>query len=237
MPAIREESNQKTNRIPVHIIPPGAKPPGLLQRSMIIQTLPEEPSKPKVTPSNRYHDSVEQVVADYLHFSKYGKTLPVTRGYASLACPCCNDRNRENMQRQRDRFRAPPAEPDPEKLPEALASPPEPNPNPRPIEDVPYLSPRRYLQPTQSDLRNFPASWMDYQPMPYAQTYLNPEFNRAAMLQRYEEDRKQYHDDASMKYISGRVLDANTKYDLAMKKLERSLNNFSVSREESDLSY
>lgn len=85
-----------------------------------------------------------------------------------------------------------------------------------------------------AEQRDFPASWMDYQPHPYAQVYLNSEFNRASMLQSYEEDRKQY-DDASMAYVSGRVLDANTKYDLAMKKLERSLNNFSVTREDSDL--
>lgn len=87
---------------------------------------------------------------------------------------------------------------------------------------------------SDAEARNFPVSWMDYQPLPYAQTYLNSEFNRASMLKSYEEDRKQY-DDASMAYVSSRVLEANTKYDLAMKRLERSLNNFSDTREASDL--
>ena len=46
MPAIREESSLNSGRIPVHIIPPGTKPPGSFNNSMIIQNLPEEPRKP-----------------------------------------------------------------------------------------------------------------------------------------------------------------------------------------------
>nr|KAG5705863.1 hypothetical protein BaRGS_030753 [Batillaria attramentaria] len=242
MPAIREESPLRTNRIPVHIIPPGAaaKREGLFQKSMIIQTLPDEPKKPppKVTPGTRYHDNVEQVVADYLHFSRYGKVLPVTQGFAPLACPCCVDRNRENIQRIKERNRPPPQEPDLtlEPGPETGSNDPEPGPS-HAADGAP--SPRRRDEPSpRRDPNgrgydygrsggNFPSSWMEYQPLPYAHTYLNPEFNRAVLLQGYEEDRKQ-HDDASAAYVSGRVLDANTKYDLAMDRLERSLKtNFS----------
>ncbi|XP_076462563.1 uncharacterized protein LOC143294932 [Babylonia areolata] len=244
MPAIREESNMRTNRIPVHIIPPGSGPQAPLQSSMIIQNLPDPPRDPppKVTPSNRYHDNVEQVVADYLHFSRYGQVLPVSHGFAPLACPCCADRNRENVKRMKDRSRAPPPDPDPDTLPPPLSDPELPSSsssaNIRRTEGEDVLDPRLARGPAgRDDPRNFPASWMDYQPVPYAQTYLNSEFNRAAALRSYQEDRKQY-DDASMAYVSGRVLDASSKYDLAMKKLERSLHNFSDdSRELSDLSY
>ncbi|XP_070195149.1 uncharacterized protein [Littorina saxatilis] len=118
LPAIREESPFKTNRIPVHIIPPGASLQRIQGGSMLIQNLPDEPSKPppKVTPSNRYHDSVDQIVSDYLHFSKYGEVIPVSNGFAPNVCPCCMDRNRENVQMLKQRNRAPPEEPDPNSL-------------------------------------------------------------------------------------------------------------------------
>lgn len=163
------------------------------------------------------------------------------------------DRNRENMKLKKERNRAPAQQQDPGNTiaepgfvdpdPGAAAAAGRDSMNPRgravgfsDTVDVREVSPRRRggRELVDAEQRDFPASWMDYQPHPYAQVYLNSEFNRASMLQSYEEDRKQY-DDASMAYVSGRVLDANTKYDLAMKKLERSLNNFSVTREDSDL--
>ncbi|XP_070195150.1 uncharacterized protein [Littorina saxatilis] len=215
LPAIREESPFKTNRIPVHIIPPGASLQRIQGGSMLIQNLPDEPSKPppKVTPSNRYHDSVDQIVSDYLHFSKYGEVIPVSNGFAPNVCPCCMDRNRENVQMLKQRNRAPPEEPDP-KISER---------------SVPERGngDRRW----RATNRHFPSSWMDYQPLPHTRTYLNAEFNRVSMVQSYEEDRKQY-ENANMEYVSGRVLDANTKYDLAMLKLQRSLRNFSEDDDE-----
>ena len=185
----------------------------------------------QVTPGNRYHDNVQQVVADYLHFSRYGEVLPVTQGFAPSACPCCMDRNRQNLHLLKERNRAPPPEPDPDTLPPPRGAPPQPPDQDKPEgAGLPVPDGRDVRVPVEAG-RGFPASWMDFQPTPYAQTYLNSEFNRASLVQGYEQDRRQY-EDASMAYVSGRVLDASTKYDLAMKKLERSLNNFTVSDRE-----
>ncbi|XP_025109690.1 uncharacterized protein LOC112573481 [Pomacea canaliculata] len=240
LPAIREESRLSTSRIPVHIIPPGATlNPSLFRSSMVIQTLPSDTIKPppKVMPSlNKMRDEgVEQVVAHYLHFSRYRQSLPITCGFAPLPCPCCSDRNRENLRLKGHPLPNPVSEPSLTKLDRdqnvdsATRSPranlddssfnrgsprqkqPQQHQNHRLQQSMPY-------EPSLN--RTLMTSWMDYQPLLHARTYLNPEFNRPHLVREYEENRK-HHEDASRAYVTNLVLNANAKYHQAMQKLER----------------
>lgn len=175
------------------------------------------------------------MVAHYLHFSRYRQALPITCGFAPLPCPCCSDRNRENLRLKGHPLPDPVSEPSLTKLDRnqnmdgATRSPranlddssfnrgsprqkqPQQHQNHRLQQSMPY-------EPSLN--RTFMTSWMDYQPLLHARTYLNPEFNRPHLVREYEENRK-HHEDASRAYVTSLVLNANAKYHQAMQKLER----------------
>lgn len=183
-------------------------------RPILIQTLPPDPrraptQKPRSEPQSRKpvsqpDTSVDQVVADYLHYAKYSAAVPVkTESWDSnetLYCSCCSDRNSENIRRKRG---LPPEKPvhSPARKTEQH-SPPEADHGER----------SRSLRPTIPPNQ----SWMSYQPLPYAQTYLNPEFNRPALVQEYLQSSQ--GDDERAK-VRVQIMESNTKFDQAMKKL------------------
>ncbi|KAH3696915.1 uncharacterized protein LOC127861399 isoform X1 [Dreissena polymorpha] len=208
---------------------------------------PVESQKPKkevfkmqmsshLTPKDLNHTLVDGLVADYLHYSRYGHVIPVYEGSSATSCPCCTDRNRQNVRT-------------------LLGFP---NHVLKPVHTTHALAPTKYdhksaIKPTKddelkADTTLFPNSmyanlqrqrahrkepspeeirlkqlanqshrqtWMNYQPLPYATNYLNPEFNRptavSAMRDLHARNRDNY-----MKY---QVLEADTQYDQAMTKL------------------
>ncbi|XP_035824702.1 uncharacterized protein LOC106011291 [Aplysia californica] len=94
--------------VPVQVVPKGTK---LMKGAsghapILVQALPPEVTdpKPKMKPSDRHYTAVDQVVADYLHYARYGQVAPVLYGGGAggggLNCACCVDRNRENVARK-----------------------------------------------------------------------------------------------------------------------------------------
>jgi len=69
---------------------------------------PPEPKKPQkelfkmqmtnhLSPKDVNHTLIDGLVADYLHYSRYGHVIPVYEGTSATSCPCCTDRNRQNV--------------------------------------------------------------------------------------------------------------------------------------------
>lgn len=170
---------------------------------------------------------VDQVVADYLHYAKYGQVMPVLYGGGTgvgsigtgggLNCACCTDRNRESMKKKmalargEDIFQ----EDNKTNLPDGT-------PHDTPHKGLTNISEEPSPRP-QPAMRgpppHAPQSWGYYQPTPYAGTFLNPEFNRPFVQRAVLEDdgrkERDQHD-----YINTRVLEANFKYEKNMEKLE-----------------
>ncbi|XP_067679905.1 uncharacterized protein [Haliotis asinina] len=197
----------------------GASPRNVQQvrvnnRPILIQTLPPDPRKEPAhkprpqpqprKPANPTDTSVDQVVADYLHYAKYSAAIPVKTDTwdrnDTLYCSCCSDRNSENMRRKRG---LPPEKPAHSSALKAEQRPAEAN-----VREE-RSRPLRTTIPSNQ-------SWMSYQPLPYAQTYLNPEFNRPAVVQEYLQSTQ--GDDERDK-VRAQILESNTKFDQAMKKL------------------
>jgi len=59
------------------------------------------------------------------------------------------------------------------------------------------------------------GAWVNYQPLPYATNYLNPEFNRPAELNSLYNAESH---NANL-YMKHKVLEANSNFDNAMSKL------------------
>lgn len=191
------------------------------------------PTAKYLPPKEVSHTLVDGLVADYLHFARYGHVIPVYEGTSVTTCPCCTDRNRQNVRTLLG-------------FPKHVAV------------DVPVPVPTKYDrlstlkrskeedEELNSETTSYPNSmyaraqrqkelghnertmkhiagetqkqtWMNYQPLPYATNYLNPEFSRPSELRSlYDTD----PNDVQI-YMKNRVLEAHTQYDSAMDKLYR----------------
>ncbi|KAK3091469.1 hypothetical protein FSP39_020025 [Pinctada imbricata] len=158
-----------------------------------------------LAPIDTRHTLVDGVVADYLHYAKYGHVIPIYEGSGIQACPCCTDRNKENVRSLLG-------------FPSSLSD------VPATFSDVKkqaWRSPRE----TQNEgshpeyrFYNPGQSWLSTQPLPYASNYLNPEFNRPAVLHNYKVG---VRTEKENNYINSKVLDASKQYEESMKKLEK----------------
>lgn len=182
--------------------------------------------------SNPHKTIVDGLVADYLHYAQYGHIIPVYEGTGSLSCSCCTDRNRENVRTMLG-FPSNPSD----KYATTSAKIMGPNPKPDtwltgsskpPVPKSPVSnshSPRfdnTYFDTSQTprgkDLQR--DKWLNYQPTPYASNYANAEFNRPVLVYNHlRESDENYHN--YKKHVSNEILDANTKFDDAMKRLEK----------------
>lgn len=181
-----------------------------------------------LSPIDVKHTLVDGLVADYLHYARYGHVIPMYEGTSASTCPCCIDRNRQNVRTLLG-------------FPSDIKDPPRKYDRNSKIErkDYPELRSDAVLfpnsmyakikqeesaEPTESEkrlhaiaLESQKRSWMNYQPLPYSSNYLNPEFNRpSAVTNFYEERPRKNHE-----YIAGQVIEADSDYKYAMNKLQR----------------
>ncbi len=220
LPPIKEESFLSTSS--------GGTPRNVRQvvvnnRPVLVQTLPQDPRlapptpRPDVPERSEEQDSIDQVVSDYLHYARYSASLPVQTELGNtdrhLYCSCCTERNRENIRRQRG---FPPEKPDYPTSKKADDS----------VEEVTPRSSEPLYSPMQS--------WMSYQPLPYAQTYLSPEFSRPSVVDQYHKEMK--GDDESL-LTKAKILDSSTKYDQAMKKLKFTTQKLDPKFDDSQMSF
>ncbi|XP_052774808.1 uncharacterized protein LOC128213263 [Mya arenaria] len=217
-------------------------------------TTPPETPKPKkevfkmqmtshLTPKDVNHTLVDGLVADYLHYSRYGHVIPVYEGSSVTTCPCCTDRNRQNV-RTLLGFPKNVADNTPALAPTRYDKKANVN-VPTKYDDKSRIKQEEELQgdgtvfpnsmyahlrrkriqrkePTPEETRrkelaqrSHRQTWMNYQPLPYATNYLNPEFNRPSEVNAlYESDIRNRNN--ATKY---QVLEADTNYDTAMSKL------------------
>lgn len=187
-----------------------------------------------VGPLDVNHTLVDGLVADYLHYTRYGHVIPMYEGTSATTCPCCLDRNRQNV-------RTLLGFPNDIKEPPRITEPPqkydrnsqlEPKGNSVTRSDTVLFPNSMYaklkqeerVEPTESEKKihaiaqeSQKRSWMSYQPLPYSSNYLNPEFNRPVAVNSYFENKpaKDYN------YIAGQVVEADSEYKYAMNKLER----------------
>ena len=178
------------------------------------------------------HTLVDGLVADYLHYARYAHVIPMYEGTSVSTCPCCTDRNRQNV---RTLLGFPADVKEPRKEPPRKYdsnSKIEPKPESELTSETSMYPNSLYAKqkkdeariPSESDrkihaiaLEAQKRSWMSYQPLPYATNYLNPEFNRPDVLNNYfiERPSKDYN------YIAGEVMVADSDYKDAMDRLER----------------
>lgn len=193
---------------------------------------PTEPLKEiPSTQSNPQNTLVDGLVADYLHYAQYGHIIPVYEGTSSLSCSCCTDRNRENVRtmlgfpsNSSDKYANSNSKivgpnPKPDTWLTGSTKPPVPK---SPASNSPRLFDNSYFDTSQSPRgKNVQRDkWMDHQPTPYANHYTNAEFNRPVVVYNHlrESDENYYN---YKKHVSNEILDANTKFDDAMKRLEK----------------
>ena len=186
-----------------------------------------DPNDP-LAPLDIRHTIVDGLVADYLHYARYGHVIPMYEGTSISTCPCCTDRNRQNVRTLLG-------------FPNNIKEPPhkydrnskiEPKQDPELTSDTALFPNSMYAkiqyeetkEPSESEKKLHKAaqeaqkrSWMNYQPLPYATNYLNPEFNRPDVLNTFfiERPHKDYN------YIAGQVVEADSDYKQAMDRLER----------------
>ncbi|XP_041359529.1 uncharacterized protein LOC121375900 [Gigantopelta aegis] len=223
---IKETSNLYTPRL-------SEKKTVLVQRNkpIVVQTLPEEvlprqptnSDRPKPYSGSRRGDDVEQVVEEYLNYSKYSSAMPVQHeildGRSTLTCACCQKRNMENMRLKREVAIA-------SNLPRASLELSD-SPSPKDTR----TSPRRERNVEATAQQKNPSDWIKYQPVPSAQTYLSPEFNRPYVLQDFYDNSQL---DAQSTYVKVKIIDADARYKEAMEKLERTSQYFGPDRTDTD---
>lgn len=197
----------------------------------VYRDAPDEPmTKTPPQKINPQKTLVDGLVADYLHYAQYGHIIPVYEGTGTLSCSCCTDRNRENVRTMLGfptntsgsiphnsvGYRPMGPNPKPDTWLTGSTKPPissqKPNQSPR-FDELDFDD----LSKTPHGNIQSRENWLEYQPKPYASSYANAEFNRPLLVYNHY---KEINNDNS-KYFSNQVLDANTKYDDAMKKLEK----------------
>lgn len=179
-------------------------------------------------PMDVRHTLVDGLVADYLHYARYGHVIPMYEGTGATTCPCCIDRNRQNVRsllgfpndikeppRKYDRKSKIEAKDSPELKSDAVLFPNSMYAKIKEEESVEPSETEKKLHAIAQESQK--RSWMNYQPLPYSTNYLNPEFNRPAVINNYleEKPRKNYN------LIAGQVMEADSGYKNAMNKLER----------------
>ena len=182
-----------------------------------------------VTPKDVNHTLVDGLVADYLHYSRYGHVIPVYEGTSSNSCPCCTDRNRQNVRTllgfPKDYNPNQPTKYDNRSTVKNTQSEKElmsdkslyPNSMFASVQrerarKQPSVEERQRMQIAEESRR---GAWVNYQPLPYATNYLNPEFNRPAELNSLY-DVESHNNNLYMKH---KVLEADSNFDNAMSKL------------------
>lgn len=198
---------------------------------------PQTPRKriePAPSPADVKHTLVDGLVADYLHYARYGHVIPMYEGTGVTTCPCCVDRNRQNVRTLLG-------------FPNDIKDPPRKKPLPQKYDKDSNIEPTgrsvhrsdtvifpnsmyakekqgQKIEPSESEKKlhaiaqeSQKRTWMSYQPMRHATNYLNPEFNRPVVVNNYLQERpsKEYN------YIAGQVVEADSDYTHAMNKLER----------------
>ncbi|KAJ8310967.1 hypothetical protein KUTeg_011481 [Tegillarca granosa] len=147
---------------------------------------------PRVEPNQTLIDGV---VADYLHFARYGHIIPVYEGTSTTACPCCNERNKQNVQ--------------------SLLGIPRKNATWSEAWKVPR---DKSGEQTKHPMVLYPRTGLNYQPLTYAHNYLNPEFNRPTAVYNYYTDRAY---DSGDPYVSNQIISADNRFDESMKRLHK----------------
>ncbi|KAL3868087.1 hypothetical protein ACJMK2_040924 [Sinanodonta woodiana] len=189
---------------------------------------PGDPEKKKsfisVNPQHVNDTLVDGLVADYLHYARYGHIIPVYEGTSLSSCPCCTMRNRENV-RSLLGF---PSHPERERMPHITQKSSQPQQKTKSMFDNDY--PEKPLpDPMEvAALTSREQPWMAYQPLPYATNYLNPEFNRPKLVYEYFDNITP----VSHQYIKNSIVDADSKFDDAMGRLERFKFAESVDRDD-----
>lgn len=186
-----------------------------------------------LSPMNVNHTIVDGLVADYLHFSRYGHVIPVYEGTSVTTCPCCTDRNRQNVRTllgfPKDIVIDTPAKYGQkssikhEKNEEKVSSSTDTSlyPNSLYAQMQRQKAQRHALTPEEKRLQQLAnesrkQTWMNYQPLPYATNYLNPEFSRPSVMTSLLYDTDAH---TTQRYMKHTVLEADTNYDTAMNKL------------------
>ncbi|KAL4235917.1 hypothetical protein ACF0H5_004307 [Mactra antiquata] len=206
-------------------------PPPLEKYEVKKDPVPPQVDYHQLSPKDVNHTLVDGLVADYLHYARYGHVIPVYEGTSSSTCPCCTDRNRQNVRSllgfPKDvRESQKPTKYDHKssirhsKHDEELNSDTMMYPNSmyahmqrQKAQKEPTAEEKR-LQKIAEQLHK--GAWMNYQPLPYATNYLNPEFNRPVELNHtlYDTDAR-----GAQSFMRYRVLEADSNYDSAMNKL------------------
>lgn len=189
----------------------------------------QKPFRPDITPKDVNHSIVDGLVADYLHYARYGHVIPVYEGSSSNTCPCCTDRNRQNVRTllgfPKDYSVAAPTKYDKKSTVKNFKAE-ESDSGGMMYPNSMYARLQRQkaqrTEPTPEEVqRNKIAeqsrrgAWMNYQPLPYATNYLNPEFNRPAELNSLYDIESH---NANL-YMKQKILEADSNFDFAMTKL------------------
>ena len=191
-----------------------------------------------LSPKDVNHTIVDGLVADYLHYARYGHVIPVYEGTSSMSCPCCTDRNRQNVRSllgfpkgiaagAPTKHEHVPTKYDHKssiknlKMDEELGKDATMYPNSLYAEMQRRKAQKKEPSPEEKRLQQVVhesrrQGWMNYQPLPYATNYLNPEFNRPSEMNTVIYDTNTSANQGYMKY---QVLEADTNYDSAMNKL------------------
>ncbi|XP_045160237.2 uncharacterized protein LOC123525335 [Mercenaria mercenaria] len=181
-----------------------------------------------LSPKDVNHTLVDGLVADYLHYARYGHVIPVYEGTSSTTCPCCTDRNRQNVRTllgfPKDVATEAPTKYDQKssikhvKMDEELGAETSMYPNSLYAQIQRQKAHRKEPTPEEKRLKKLAEqshkqTWMNYQPLPYATNFLNPEFNRPSEL------KSLLYDTDTHGYMKHKVLEADTNFDTAMNKL------------------
>lgn len=187
-----------------------------------------------LSPMDVNHTIVDGLVADYLHVSRYGHVIPVYEGTSESTCPCCTDRNRQNVRTllgfPKDIVTDTPAKYDQKssikhskKGEKESSSSTETSlyPNSLYAQMQRQKAQKHALTPEEKRLHHLAnasrkQTWMNYQPLPYATNYLNPALSRPSELNSLLYDTGA---NPTQQYMTHKVLEANTNYDTAMNRL------------------
>ncbi|XP_076441242.1 uncharacterized protein LOC143280474 [Babylonia areolata] len=178
--------------LPVHIIPPGARFRGSPNREKTVaKPKPAVPDKKHAQPSrSRRHPSHQisrRAADDLLTSSRAEEVHPVSTGFALLSCPCCRDRN---------------------------------------IENITQMVQRNYFGPAPQQ-HSRPVDYSHPVSQPYTELHLVLEIKRGQRQTDHSAEQKRV-------CVLNTVTKADVRYDEAMKKLAKSVENFSVSRSETE---
>lgn len=184
---------------------------------------------------------VDQVVAEYLDYAKYGHPLPSEgpdedlRG-GNLICGCCADRNRESFHKkfskQHRNFSSNTGKA--KDLPEHHIKEPDSLVQNSQVslrltmnqsEDGSHFVggvPSQHKFTSQLSPHHSLQNWCYYQPQPQPGTFLNPEFNRPFIKRSLKSNNREV---AQQRYIIRKIFEASSRYEYSMQKLQKTIEN------------